>query len=72
MVGELREVLALVEQQTDEVQRQIVELVSLALEEREWDATVSTPESQGFLVELVAEAHADIARGDMEDGGWDR
>jgi F0F1-type ATP synthase membrane subunit b/b' len=72
MVGELREVLALVEQQTDEVQRQTAELVSLALEEREWDATVSTPESQAFLVELVAEAHADIARGDMEDGGWDR
>ncbi len=71
MVEELREILQQVEQQPEDVQRHIVELIKLALEEQEWDALVSTPESQTFLTQLSKEIGEQIAAGEVEDGGWD-
>lgn len=67
MVDELRQAIEQAQQQPEEVQRQIAELIALALEEREWDALVSTPESQRFLAELAEEARAEIAAGTTRD-----
>jgi hypothetical protein len=57
--------------QPDDVQRQIAELIESRLEEQEWDAIVSTPESQAFLARLSGEIDEQEAAGDVEDGGWD-
>lgn len=70
MVDELRQVIEQAQQQPEEVQRHIAELIALALEEREWDALVSTPESQRFLAELSREIDEQIAAGEVEDGGF--
>jgi hypothetical protein len=40
-------------------------------EEREWDALVSTPQSQAFLEKLSAEIDRKIAAGEFEEGGWE-
>lgn len=71
VVEELRQVAELAQQQPEDVQRRIAEVIALELEQREWDALVSTPESQRLLARLAAEARADIARGEVEEGGWD-
>jgi hypothetical protein len=71
MVEERREIIHQVEQQPEDVQRHIVELIKLALEEQEWDALVSTPESQAYLSQLSKEIDEQIATGEVEDGGWD-
>lgn len=67
MVDELRQAIEQAQQQPEEVQRQIAELIALALEEREWDALVSTPESQQFLAELSREIDEQIAAGEIRD-----
>src|SRR5260221_4448288 len=66
-----REILQQVEQQPEDVQRHIVELIKLALEEQEWDALVGTPESQAYLRQLSKEIDEQIATGEVEDGGWE-
>jgi hypothetical protein len=71
MVEELREIVQQVEQQPEDVQRHIVEFIKLALEEQEWDALVSIPESQTFLTRLSKEIDEQIAAGEFEDGGWE-
>lgn len=71
MVDELRQAFELAQRQTDDVQRQIAELVKRELEEREWDALVGSPQGQETLERLAAEARDDIARGEIEDGGWE-
>ncbi len=71
MVEELRQVVELAQQQPEDVQRRIAEVIALELEQREWDALVSTPESQRLLARLAAETRADFARGEVEEGGWD-
>ena len=43
------------------MRRRIAGLIGLALEEAEWDAIVSTPESQEFLAWLAVEG----ARGEL-------
>ena len=67
MVDELREVFEQVQEQPEDVQRHIVEVVALALEEAEWDALVSTPESKRFLAQLAEEARAENAAGLTRD-----
>jgi len=67
MVDELRQVFEQVQEQPDDVQRHIAELVALALEEAEWDAIVSTPESKRFLAQLAEEAQAENAAGSTRD-----
>ncbi len=53
------------------MQRRIAELIESALEEREWEALVGTPESQRFLSRLSAEIDEQEAAGEVEDGGWE-
>ncbi|HLJ80886.1 MAG TPA: hypothetical protein VKT52_05320 [Ktedonobacterales bacterium] len=67
MVEELRQVFEQAQQQPEDVQRHIAEMIALALEEAEWDALVSTPESQRFLAKLAQEARAEAAAGTTRD-----
>jgi len=67
MVDELREVFEQAQEQPEDVQRHIAEVVALALEEAEWDALVSTPESKRFLAQLAEEARAENAAGLTRD-----
>ncbi|HEY7780836.1 MAG TPA: hypothetical protein VIC85_11555 [Ktedonobacterales bacterium] len=55
MVDELRVAIEHALRRPDEVQRQIAEMMESQLEEQEWDALVSTPESQAFLARLSRE-----------------
>lgn len=71
MVEELRHIFDKVQQQPDAVQRHIAEVIALELEASEWDAIVGSDEGQQALEQLAAEARAEIARGDVEDGGWE-
>ena len=72
MVEELRHAIAQAEQQSEEMQRRIAELITLALEEQEWDALISTPESQAYLAQLSREIDEQTAAGEVEEGGWER
>ena len=71
MVDELRDAVAQVEQQPADTQHHIAELITLALEEQEWDALTSTPESQAFLAQLSREIDQQEAAGEVEEGGWE-
>jgi hypothetical protein len=59
-----------VEQQPEAVQRHSAEVIRLTLEERQWDALVSSPESQALLTRLSEEIDQQAAAGEVEDGGW--
>jgi hypothetical protein len=67
MVKELQHVVAQVEREPEDVQRQIAEVIAMELEERTWQRLVSTPESQHFLAQLAGEARAEIAAGTTRD-----
>lgn len=41
------------------------------LDDLRWEQTFASPEGQATLDRLTAEAMADVARGDVEDGGFD-
>ena len=71
MVDELRHAIAQAEQQPADMQRRIAELITQALEEQEWDALTSTPESQAFLAQLSREIDEQEAEGEVEEGGWE-
>ena len=71
MIEELRHAIAQVEQQPADMQRRIAELITLALEEQEWEALTSTPESQAYLAKLSREIDEKEAAGEVEEGGWD-
>ncbi len=71
MVEELRHIFDRVQQQPDAVQRHIAEVIALELEASEWNAIVGSEEGQQTLERPAAEARAEIARGDVEDGGWE-
>lgn len=67
IVEELRQVIEQVQQLPADAQRHIAALIEAELEEREWDALVSTPESQRFLAMLAEEARQEIAEGKTRD-----
>lgn len=71
MIEELRHAIAQVEQQPADMQRRIAELITLALDEQEWDALTNTPESQAYLAQLSREIDEQQAAGEVEEGGWD-
>lgn len=64
---ELRRAVEAAEQQPEEVQHQIAQAIALAIENAEWHAMVSSPESQEFLVELRDEAKAEWTAGTTGD-----
>ena len=71
MVDELRQALEQAQRRlSDDEQRRLATQIEAWLDEQEWDALVSTPHGQETLERLAAEARAEIARGDVEDGGW--
>ncbi len=67
IVEELRQVMEQVQQLPEDAQRHIAALIEAELEEREWDALVSTPESQRFLAMLAEEARQETAEGTTRD-----
>jgi DnaJ-domain-containing protein 1 len=67
IVEELRQVIEQVQQLPEDAQRHIAALIEAELEEREWDALVSTPGSQRFLAILAEEARQEIAEGKTRD-----
>lgn len=71
MVEELRQVFELAEHEPEDVQRHIAELIKLELEERNWETLVGSDRGQETLERLAAEARDEIARGDVEEGGWE-
>jgi len=71
MVEELREAIEQVERQPEEIQRRIAQIITEELEEREWDALVSSTASQRFLAHLSAGIDAQEAANEVEDGGWE-
>lgn len=67
IVEELRQMIEQVQHLPEDAQRHIAALIEAELEEREWDALVSTPESQRFLAMLAEEARQEIAQGKTRD-----
>lgn len=54
-----------------ETQLRIAAIIEEELEQQEWDALVSSPRSREFLHRLIAEAEAEDAAGESEEGGWE-
>ena len=71
MVEELRQAIAQVERQPEDMQRRIAEVITLVIEEQEWDALTNTPESQTYLAQLSREIDEQEAAGEVEEGGWE-
>ena len=74
MVEELRQVLDVLGEKgqlSEEAQRRIAAILEEELEQQEWDALISSPRSKRFLATLIAEAEAEEAVGETEEGGWD-
>lgn len=72
MVDELRLAIEHARELPDAVQRYLAAQMEEWMDAREWDATVSSPDGRQRLARLVAEARAEIARGEVEDGGFGR
>ncbi len=71
VIEELRQAIEHAQQLPEDMQRRSAELIESALEEREWEALVGTPESQRFLSRLSAEIDEQETAGEVEDGGWE-
>lgn len=75
MVNELRRALEHMEHLDPEQQhilaQRILDLIAELEEDERWERTFSSEEGQAILEHLAAEARAEIARGDVEDGGWE-
>ena len=70
MVEDLRRAIEHAQQMPDEAQRQLAEQIEAWLQEREWDKIVESPDGQARLARLVEEGREEIARGDVEEGGF--
>ncbi len=74
MTKKLRQVTEQVEQLDPAMQEIVAERFQQVLEEiaaeQRWDELFSDPRSQDVFAQLRAEALADIAAGDTEDGGF--
>ena len=72
MVDEFRQALEQAQQRlSDDAQRRLAAQIEAWLDEQEWDTLVNSPQGQETLERLAAEARAEIARGDVEEGGWE-
>jgi hypothetical protein len=71
MVDELRHAVEQAQQLSEDAQRHLAAQIEEWLDEQEWDALVSSPKGQETLSRLIAEADEEIARGGVEDGGWE-
>lgn len=76
MIDELRQAFEQAQQQlsVDEqrlLAAQIEGWLAQQREEQEWDNIVGSSHGQEILESLAAEARAEIANGDVEDGGWE-
>jgi len=65
----LQRVVSEVELLDPEQQDAIAELIQQELEEREWDALVSSPASQAVLARMAADALRDDAAGETRESG---
>jgi hypothetical protein len=70
MVEDLRRAIEHAQQIPDEAQRQLAEQIEAWLQEREWDKVIGSPDGQARLTKLVEEGRSEIARGDVEEGGF--
>ena len=70
MVEHLRRAIEHAQQMPDEAQRQLAEQIEAWLQELEWDKIVESPDGQARLAQLVEEGREEIARGDVEEGGF--
>lgn len=71
MVEELRHAVEDAQRRlSEEKQRRLAERIEVWLDELEWDEIVRSPRGQQTLARLVAEADEEIARGEVEDGGF--
>lgn len=72
MVDELRQALEQAQKRlSDDAQRHLAAQIEAWLDEQEWDTLVNSRQGQETLERLAAEARAEIARGDVEEGGWE-
>jgi DnaJ-domain-containing protein 1 len=67
MTERLQHVIAQLEQLPEEDQDRIAAIIQEELDERAWDALVSTPESQRFLAQLADEVRKEEAAGQTEE-----
>lgn len=67
MTEMLKRAIAQVEQLPEQAQDELAVLIQAALDEKEWDMLVSSPDGQAALAQLVAEARQDIADGNIEE-----
>ena len=74
MIDELRKAFEELQRQPETMQRDVAQRIHLWLEEQqdeqEWDAIMRSQKGQATLRKLVAEAREDIARGEVEEGGF--
>lgn len=63
--------IELVRQQPADAQRRTTEVLQTHSDEREWHVMVVSPQGQATRARLAAEAREDIARGEIEMGGWE-
>ena len=67
MIERLQHVIAQLEQLSEEDQDRIAAMIQEELDERAWDALVSTPESQRFLAQLADQFRKEEATGQTEE-----
>ena len=67
MIERLQQVIAQPEQRSEEDQDRIAAMIQEELDERAWDALVSTPESQRFLAQLADQFRKEEATGQTEE-----
>jgi hypothetical protein len=70
MIVELRGAVEHAQQLSEDAQRLLAAQVEEWLDESEWDTIVGSPHEQAILAKLVAEAREEIARGEVEEGGF--
>jgi hypothetical protein len=67
MIDELRRAIEAAEKQSEAIQHRIADAIAEAIEEAEWDALASTPESQSFLGKVAEEAGKETEAGTTRD-----
>lgn len=71
MVEEPRHAVEHAQQLSENAQRHLAAQIEEWLDEQEWDSIVGSPHGQQTLARLISQANEEIARGDVEEGGWE-